>query len=191
MTGRDHDRHTVAVTYRTARMAKAAAEKWPTYGWTTFTTQDPKTILVQTYKPESLFGPPDAEPLTKNPGPDAPYALRTQWEDGVVSWRFDCGCTAVRLDSDYRATGIRTTIPCLLDGGPWRDIEATIERIEWPCRLQAKTARLCITLPNEDGWRGRAVYVEESWAHALLAGVSSADRQHYIETGEIAPITGA
>jgi hypothetical protein len=171
MSARDYDTHTVEVTYRTERMRDAAAAKWPKYGWKV-QPDGSTSLLVRTFKPESLFGPIDADPLLKNPGTDAGYRAETNWKEGVVSWRLACGCSADRLETSYALQGVEATLQPMGEGGRvfYPAAEYIIERVSWSCVAQDDRALVCVRTPDEDGWRGRMIRVSEDVLRGLMAG---------------------
>lgn len=213
---RNFDTHRVAVTYRTARMAQRDAERLRSYGWSVRPSglpdgrgHDPRVLLVDTYKPESLFGPADLPYTDKRPTTEEPppgderlrwsHACR-RWDHGIVTWSTAamygaCGCEPWRFATATDVFGIVADLqPIGADGQAFfAPINgARVERIEWPCRARDDRASVAITMLDGsdeiDGctsWRGRSIMVAESAAVALLPGLTSAQRQCYIETGEI------
>lgn len=188
MAARDYDRHTVAVEYRTERMADADYRRLPQYGWTTRRTDDPKVLHVDTYKPLSLFGDHGQE-LRKRPSDDAPYQVRACWEHGVVGWTFACGCTPEMLESDRTLNGVQAMLqPRGQNGGIYFPAaEYIIERVDWPCFARDNRASVSVRAPDEEHWRGRTVMVsvedlfelrqaaEESGEHDFSCGHACAN----------------
>lgn len=172
---REFDSHTVAVRYRTARMAQADLLRLPKYGWRVRQGDDACVLRVVTYKPEQLFGPFGAAPLLKRPAVDAPYRVRACWEHGVVSWSLACGCDSATLSSDCSARGVSLRLqPRGLGGSIFFPADDYIvERVDWPCVRRDDRASVSVRLPSDEGWRGRCIRVDvvELREALRLAGV--------------------
>lgn len=182
---RNHDRHRCAVEYRTARMAAKDAENLRTSGWGVSFTDDPKILHVHTYKPTVLFGDYGMQ-VTRRPLDGAAYREAEAWRRGIVRWSLACGCGPWRLETDYRPAGIRAELqPVGMDGRSYFGAaEYVIERVNWSCVEQSERAQVAVRTPDEEHWSGRMVMVAESVIVAML-NLTSAQRQCYIETGDI------
>lgn len=162
MGARDHDRHRVAVEYRTAKMACKDAEHLRKCGWQVRTFGDginldePKTIYVDTYKPESLFGEHGVIYDRST------WRGQDLWERGIVRWSLACGCPPEHLSDDSSHQGIHVRLqPTGKDGRVYFPADDyTIERISWPCRLRDNRASVAVRKPEDEGWRGRMVMVD-------------------------------
>lgn len=203
---RDFDSHRVAVIYRTARMAAKDAARLRSYGWRVVESDgyggcgDPRVLLVTTYKPESLFGPMDLPDVDRRPTSVEPEPgperlrwshARRRWDHGMVAWSTDlsygaCGCERWRFETDDSLKGVESVMqPIGLDGKIFFGAATyTVERVNWPCRLADNRASVAVRTGDDEGWRGRSIMVAESFMVALL-DLTSAQRQAYIETGEI------
>lgn len=165
--GREFDTHFCAVTYRTARMATRHAAELRSCGWRVLQgyTDDPRVLHVFTYKPRILFGHEDLR-VTTNPEREGEtnYWINRNWRVGIVGWELACACDASRLETDYRLAGTRAHLqPVGKDGGIfWPSADYVIERVEWSCMDRESRANVCVRTPEEDGWRGRMIMVEEA-----------------------------